>query len=59
MVEPDELRMVVHHTIIYSSGSSRYPANVVGTLRNGGNLWYFIGMGNGSPNFLFTRLRGF
>src|SRR5215210_7764416 len=38
MIEPDELRAVGHHAIIYSSGSSRYPANVVGAPRNGGDL---------------------
>src|SRR5829696_8846981 len=40
MIEPDELRAVGHHAIIYSSGSSRYPANVVGAPRNGGDVWY-------------------
>jgi hypothetical protein len=59
MIEPDELRAVGHHTIIYSPGSSRYPANVVDPPQNGGDLWYFEGMGNGSPNFIFIRLRGF
>src|ERR671913_2125498 len=29
MIEPDELRAVGHGAIIYSSGSSRYPTNVV------------------------------
>src|SRR5215210_5496664 len=30
VVEPDELRALVHRAIIYSSGSSRYPASAVG-----------------------------
>jgi hypothetical protein len=36
MIEPDELRAVGHNTIIYASGASRYPANVVPAPRNGG-----------------------
>src|SRR5215208_7207313 len=52
VVEPDELRAIVHHAIIYSSGSSRYPASAVGTLRNGGYLWYLFP----GSNHVYTEL---
>jgi hypothetical protein len=30
-----------------------------GAFRTEAALWYFVGMGNGSPNFVFMRLRGY